>query len=209
MKEVWKALPKEIEQYKGYDHYQFSNLGRVRNKKTGIILKPGLDSNNYRRVSLLNNGKPLYIAVHVGVMMSHKPLKDKHGKAIPFNHLVKQVDHLDGEKENNSLKNLCWKTPGENTSDYYKRKRKGVVVPEIEGIKHTPLKGYEDKFEIYENGQIYSKTCKRFRKQKAYKKSRPNCSYVVLYHEKEGKYITYAIRKLLEEHFPENYKQTA
>lgn len=35
-------------------------------------------------------------------------------------------------------------------------------IPEIQGVQHRPLKNYEDQYEIYSNGKIYSKRKFRF-----------------------------------------------
>ena len=49
-KEVWKDI-------EGFPGYQVSDHGRVRNKTTGTILKPGLGGNGYYTVALYKNKK--------------------------------------------------------------------------------------------------------------------------------------------------------
>lgn len=104
---------KDIEGYEGL--YQVSNLGNIKslhcNKEK--ILKPTIRSNNYKYyfVGLLKDGKRKYFAVHRLVAMMFIP--------NPSNY--EQVDHLDGNKLNNNVKNLEWVTPKENTNRAWKK----------------------------------------------------------------------------------------
>ena len=97
---VWK----KIEGYQ--DKYSVSNLGYVRNDKTGKILKPGRDISRYLQVSLRDSIKK-------------KAHTFKIHRLVAINFLQKdkerlQVNHLDGNKENNQATNLEWCTCGEN-----------------------------------------------------------------------------------------------
>jgi len=97
---VWK----KIEGYQ--DKYSVSNLGYVRNDKTGKILKPGRDIFRYLHVSLRDSIKK-------------KAHTFKIHRLVAINFLQKdkerlQVNHLDGNKENNQATNLEWCTCGEN-----------------------------------------------------------------------------------------------
>ena len=42
--EIWKEIT-------GFENYMVSNLGRVYSKKSGLILKPGMDKKGYLRDS--------------------------------------------------------------------------------------------------------------------------------------------------------------
>ena len=104
----------------GYLNYQVSNIGRVRNIKSGCILKPGTNHNGYLYLILCLNGK-------------RKSRKVHHLVALAFidNPMNKPtVDHIDCKaKFNNTVINLRWATVYEqgankskqlNTSSRYK-----------------------------------------------------------------------------------------
>ena len=93
MKEEWKT----IESCQGYE---VSNTGKVRNKKTGRILKQN-KRRGYPFVVLMNskNEKKDYY-VHRLVALAFIP----NPSGFP------QVNHRDGNKNNNSVENLEWCT---------------------------------------------------------------------------------------------------
>lgn len=106
MKEVWK----DINGYNG--HYQISNHGNVRsfkNSRHGISEKSKLLStpklkNGYNCVGLSNNGKVTTKYIHHLVADAFIP----NPKCKP------QINHIDGNKENNNVSNLEWVTVSEN-----------------------------------------------------------------------------------------------
>ena len=113
MQEIWKSL-KEIVEYG--DNYEVSNLGRVRsidrrvNSRNGKrlvkgqILKQQIDRYGYCRVHCYLNGKGRNYQVHRLVALSFIPnLENK-----------PQVNHKDGNKQNNRIDNLEWSTNKEN-----------------------------------------------------------------------------------------------
>jgi len=93
MEEVYKEI-------NGFEKYQVSNLGNVKTKKTGRILKPSLNKKDgYYRVVLMNeNSKRFNLLVSrlVGLAFLENP--DSKPK----------VDHIDTIKTNNNLSNLRW-----------------------------------------------------------------------------------------------------
>ena len=84
--------------------YQISNLGNVRNIKTNKILKPRIHTNGYLRVSLCINGLAKDYLIHrlVASTFINNPLNKS------------DVNHIDGNKQNNNLINLEWATRSEN-----------------------------------------------------------------------------------------------
>lgn len=107
MEEIWK----DIEGYEG--KYQVSNLGRVRSLdrkignyfRQGKVLKPCVTRNGYLQVYLYNKNsimKPRRIHRLVANAFIPKP-KDK-----------LEVNHIDGNKNNNNMENLEWCTSSEN-----------------------------------------------------------------------------------------------
>lgn len=105
--EEWK----DIEGYEGM--YQVSNLGRVRSFKKyreGRILKSFPDPNGYLKVSLSKNNKLKNHRVHRLVAIHF----------IPNPQNKSQVNHIDGNKQNDNVNNLEWSTPSENGKHAYK-----------------------------------------------------------------------------------------
>ena len=97
--EVWRSIS-------GYVEYQVSNIGRVRNASTGKILKCRYrgKKKNYLAVALYKDGKQTNYSVHRLVA----------NEFIPNPENKEQVDHIDGNKENNTFTNLRWATNSEN-----------------------------------------------------------------------------------------------
>lgn len=115
MAEIWK----DVECFEGL--YQVSNLGRVKSLKRVIeqkningtpyiraiqekILKPQIHKNGYVCVGFTVNGKVYGRLVHRLVAQAFVP--------NPSN--KPEVNHKDGNKENNSMENLEWCTAREN-----------------------------------------------------------------------------------------------
>ena len=96
--EIWKPI-------KGYEGlYEISNLGRVKSlnyKGTGKekILKNTENGKGYLFVDLYKNGKIKKFRIHRLVLMTFKPIEGM-GKL--------DVNHIDENKQNNSLENLEW-----------------------------------------------------------------------------------------------------
>lgn len=84
--------------------HQISNKGRVRNSRTGYILKPFPDRYGYLRVSLGN-----YDNVYI-----HKLVCEAFHGAPPGEDY--QVNHIDCNRQNNCVENLEWCTASENIS---------------------------------------------------------------------------------------------
>lgn len=101
--EIWR----DITGYEGL--YQVSNLGRVKslknksNHKNEVLLKPET-SRGYKRVSLSKDDILTHHLLHRLVAQTFIPNPDN----------KPQVNHIDGNKNNNKSSNLEWCTASEN-----------------------------------------------------------------------------------------------
>lgn len=94
MNETWKQVI-------GYDMYQVSNLGRIRNKNTGKVLKPAYQPSGYTIVCLRKDGKNNTEPVRRIVMNAFNPI---------YNSNKYDIIHIDNDKTNNTVDNLKWVT---------------------------------------------------------------------------------------------------
>lgn len=116
MIEIWK----DIEGYEG--SYQVSNLGRVKSLERMVfnplhgqikiketILKFGHDGFNYCQVGLQTNGRKNF-KIHRLVAIAF----------IPNPENKREINHIDGNKDNNCIDNLEWVSSSENQIHAYK-----------------------------------------------------------------------------------------
>ncbi len=83
-------------QNKELGDYEVSDEGRVRNSKTGRILKPSLDSKGYETVKIKENGKR--VTKRVGRLVADTYLEDDPNK--PY------IRYINGDKHNNRPDNI-------------------------------------------------------------------------------------------------------
>ena len=88
----------------GFENYEVSNLGKIRNIKSGKILKPQPDKDGYLRLGLYENNKKKKLFLHR--VLATAFIDNPEGKP--------QVNHIDENKLNNDLSNLEWCTAREN-----------------------------------------------------------------------------------------------
>ena len=113
MEEIWRDIPN----YEGL--YQVSNLGRIKSLPKIInngrsygkimvsnekIMKPRYDKDGYLRIGITKNKKQKIICVHRLVAFAF----------IPNPQNKKQINHINGIKDDNKLENLEWVTNSEN-----------------------------------------------------------------------------------------------
>lgn len=96
--EYWKDI-------KGYPNYSVSNLGRVKSRKTGKLLK-SYQTRGYLRVSLYNDAGRKCKLVHRLVAEAF----------IPNPQNKSDVNHINGCKTDANACNLEWATASENMS---------------------------------------------------------------------------------------------
>lgn len=111
-KELWK----DIEGYKGL--YQVSNLGRIKRLETTLLYKGKYPRNWKEKILTQNTNNAGYKKCHLSKDGKAKTPSVHRLVALAFieNVLVLPcVNHLDGNKENNSADNLEWCSYKENT----------------------------------------------------------------------------------------------
>lgn len=101
MKEIWKS----IEDFA--DKYEISNLGRIRNKKTNHIYKNTNQYGDYFTIILYDDRHKRSTRIHREVAKAFIP--------NPNNYPC--VNHIDMNKQNNTVDNLEWCTYSHNTKD--------------------------------------------------------------------------------------------
>lgn len=88
------------------DCYVINDSGEIRNVNTGNYLKKKIERNGYIRVSLMKkSGGTTYVSLHRLLMMAFRPVENMDKL---------QINHIDGDKTNNSFDNLEWVTSKEN-----------------------------------------------------------------------------------------------
>lgn len=120
------------------EQYQVSNTGIVRNKITGHILKPQSDKKGYLRVTLSRKNVQVTLKVHRVVAIAFI----ENSKNLP------QVNHKDGNKENNSVDNLEWISNYDNMQHAKKHGLTNHV--ENAGRKRRPVAGISNSGETIE-----------------------------------------------------------
>lgn len=102
-------------------NYRVNELGEVYSFRQNKVLSPKVNHDGYLRIQLWDRGKCEFVSIHRLVAEAFIP--NEEGK--PF------VNHIDGDKQNNSVENLEWCTQKENIAHAWKtglshgRKNKG------------------------------------------------------------------------------------
>lgn len=110
------------------DGYSINEHGEVRNDLTGNIKKPYINkANGYYTVDLWHNNKSMKKTVHR--LLAEAFIPNPEGKPT--------VDHKDGNRTNNALKNLRWATYSEQNSRFETNgvRSERIKVTEYEEIR--------------------------------------------------------------------------
>lgn len=94
----------------GFEDYKINELGKITNIKTGRVLRTYLVKSGYVITGLWKNKKCISKKVHRHLAKAFIP--------NPLN--LPQVNHIDGNKTNNSLDNLEWCTAKHNSNHAHK-----------------------------------------------------------------------------------------
>ena len=134
MIEVWKPIPEWLGYYEASDR---GNIRAVRYDNHGVLIwsrlcNPSIRRNGYLGVGLSKECKVKSRLVHRLVASAFLPNPDN----------IPEVNHIDGNKQNNSVENLVWCTTSENLFHAY-----------AIGLKHK----YGKRVRCIETGVIYDK----------------------------------------------------
>jgi len=142
--EVWKSVP-------DYPDYQVSSFGNVRSHKyvsEGKLICNLINSTTgYNFVNLYDKDRRLCINTHSLIAKVFLPNPDN----------LPEIDHIDGNRQNNRLDNLEWVTRRENMM-----RRKNIKLS-ITGEKYITLtkeKSYRVSIRGENNIRVYDKTYK-------------------------------------------------
>ena len=102
--EEWRSV-------NGYANYQVSNIGRVRNVETELILESCNSGMGYYQVRLYKDGSRMFLLVHR--LVAHAFIENPDSKTC--------VDHINHDKTNNTILNLRWVSVSENPMNRTKR----------------------------------------------------------------------------------------
>lgn len=143
--EIWRDINTEDE---AVEPYKISNLGRIKNKRTGTILKYSISATNRPSVKLGKIGKNFQVNTLMGKTFLEYPKLEE-------NQIV-HVTHIDGNPHNVRADNLKIEIKGYNKSNkesieetYYNPEY------EVNGFKGKEIEGYNN-YMISNDGQIYS-----------------------------------------------------
>lgn len=122
---------------KDFPNYKISKSGKIVNIRTGKLISISIHKQGYRVVRLWCKG--------VSRLMKIYRLKAE--AFIPNPENKREVNHLDGDRMNEKLKNLEWATPSENMKHAFKN---GLAKGQFgKGSKHQLRKvSLEDIYEI-------------------------------------------------------------
>lgn len=105
---------KDVEEY---PKYLVSKCGLV--KRNGKLITP-ISNNGYLKVTLSKNNKRKQLRVHRLVAKAWLP------EPLPGQ---TQINHIDGNKQNNHVSNLEWCSPSENMAHF--RKTHPIMLPRV------------------------------------------------------------------------------
>lgn len=129
--------------------YLVSDKGRVKNQRTGKVLKPDLIKGNYHRVRLYKDSKYERLLVHILVWEAFKyPIPDGW-----------DIDHLDFIRNNNCIENLLARPASDNRRRISKDGRERNIL--------ATKKKWEDKEYLQKHIEINKQLWKneKFRKK--------------------------------------------
>lgn len=134
--EEWKDI-------KDHEDFQISNMGRIRRKSfydlyevdgklrsrkfDSTVLTPSSDADGYLEIGVSEHGDPYYFRIHRLVAQAF----------IPNLENLPEVNHKDGNKQNNCVKNLEWVSTADNIRHSIET---GLRERRYIGLNRSPVK---------------------------------------------------------------------
>ena len=141
-------MPHPAEEWKpvvGYENnYLVSSLGRIQNRRTGLILKGTVTTRGYAIVNLVDASRGLRRCSHIYNVVTAAFLGPKPDGLC--------VNHIDGVKTNNSLENLEYVTFLENNRHAV---RTGLVQRRLTPQEVREVRDLEGYFGGIRTGKLY------------------------------------------------------
>lgn len=107
LRQLLEDAEEDMKDYPGYEGlYAATRDGKVWSYKSGRFLTPSNNGKGYLKVNLNKDGKSTQKLVHRIIAETF----------IPNPENKPQVNHIDEDKTNNKVSNLCWMTAKENTN---------------------------------------------------------------------------------------------
>lgn len=125
----------QIKSIDGFSNYIVTSEGHVVNENTGKCLKPRIVTGGYLGVTLSKGGKSYHKRLHRLIAEAFVPNPD--GKP--------EVNHIDGDKQNNRADNLEWCTKSENMNHAYRT-----------GLQKTAHKGKVKSVVCLNDGKVFN-----------------------------------------------------
>ena len=100
MKENWKDIEENLK-------YEISDMGRIRNKKKGLIRKAKLDRNGYLCINIRLSGKLVTRCIHRLVAKTF----------VNNDENYEIVDHINNDRTDNRACILRWVNPSKNMNN--------------------------------------------------------------------------------------------
>lgn len=135
--EKWKS----VQSYNG--KYLISSQGRIKSLYKKRLLRPHVGKDGYVRIVLWKEGKQTIAYIHRLVASAF----------VPNPHNFQEINHIDGNKQNNSPQNLEWVTRSENVKHAIKKLGKNI------GIAPTPVL-------CKETGEVFASQMEASRRKK-------------------------------------------
>lgn len=140
MEEIWKTI-------EDFPNYEVSNQGRVRNKKTGRILKHGDNGRGYKFVVLYENKSIEQHNKYIHHLVAEAFLGERPASC--------DINHKDGNKNNNQLDNLEYCSRSANLKHAYDNKLHDPTKAIDAMCKVTSI-----PIRIVETGEVFSSISK-------------------------------------------------
>lgn len=148
---------KQIEDYPDYDIY---DDGRVYSRKSNKFLKPCKNNSGYDTLNLYKGDSASRKTCLLHVLVATYFVPNPNG--------YKEVNHIDGDKNNNDYRNLEWCTHSDNLHHCYDNnrhsKQKSVLCLENGKVYSSMTKAAED---LHCSGGMISAVCRGKRRRHA------------------------------------------